>query len=214
MGPWAAWASIRYGGWWPCLQQGGWSFMILEVPSNPIVWFYDFLWFYDSPQAGEASFLAAIAANSLCDTVPELLVITNETPRAAVQRAWKPPSVLSVQDLNPFPRPRTCRKYSPHHTQGWGVKVGCEESARARMPAPGCHGKAECSGAVPFSLPCTTPTSPLDTAESCSAVSKVILGWRLPRIPLQVAAAVARRCPWMGHCLQGDREKQKDEICL
>jgi len=27
--------SIRYGGWRPCLQQEGWSFMILEVPSNP-----------------------------------------------------------------------------------------------------------------------------------------------------------------------------------
>ena len=35
MGPWAAWSSIRYGGWWPSLQQGGWSFMILGVPSNP-----------------------------------------------------------------------------------------------------------------------------------------------------------------------------------
>ena len=32
MGPWAAWSSIRYGGWWPCMRQGGWSFMILEVP--------------------------------------------------------------------------------------------------------------------------------------------------------------------------------------
>ena len=35
MGPWAAWSSIRYRGWWPCLQQGGWSFMILKAPSNP-----------------------------------------------------------------------------------------------------------------------------------------------------------------------------------
>jgi len=35
MVPWAAWSSIRYGGWWPCLRQGGWCFMILEVPSNP-----------------------------------------------------------------------------------------------------------------------------------------------------------------------------------
>jgi len=26
---------IRCGGWWPCLRWGGWSFMILEVPSNP-----------------------------------------------------------------------------------------------------------------------------------------------------------------------------------
>ena len=34
-GPWAAWAGIKYGGWWPCLQKGGWSFVILEVPSNP-----------------------------------------------------------------------------------------------------------------------------------------------------------------------------------
>ena len=45
MGPWTAWSSIRYGGWWPCLQQAGWSVMILEVPSNPrqsmILWFYD-----------------------------------------------------------------------------------------------------------------------------------------------------------------------------
>jgi len=35
MGPWAAWSGIRYGGWWPCLWRGGWSFMIFEVPSNP-----------------------------------------------------------------------------------------------------------------------------------------------------------------------------------
>ena len=34
MGPWAAWAGIKCGGWWPCMQQGGWSFMILGVPSN------------------------------------------------------------------------------------------------------------------------------------------------------------------------------------
>jgi len=35
MGPWAAWAGMKWGGWWPCLQQRGWSFVILEVPSNP-----------------------------------------------------------------------------------------------------------------------------------------------------------------------------------
>ena len=29
------WSSIKCGGWWPCLRQGGWSLMILEVPSNP-----------------------------------------------------------------------------------------------------------------------------------------------------------------------------------
>jgi len=34
MGPWAAWSSIKCGVWQPCLQQGGWSLMILEVPSN------------------------------------------------------------------------------------------------------------------------------------------------------------------------------------
>ena len=35
MGPWAAWSSIKCGGWWLCTWQGGWRFMILEVPSNP-----------------------------------------------------------------------------------------------------------------------------------------------------------------------------------
>ena len=35
MGPWAAWSGIRSDGWWPCMWQGGWRFMILEVPSNP-----------------------------------------------------------------------------------------------------------------------------------------------------------------------------------
>ena len=30
----AAWSYIKCGGWWPCLWQGGWRFMILEVPSN------------------------------------------------------------------------------------------------------------------------------------------------------------------------------------
>ena len=34
MGPWAAWSSIKHGGWWPCLWHGGWNLMILEVPSN------------------------------------------------------------------------------------------------------------------------------------------------------------------------------------
>jgi len=32
----AAWSSIKWGGWWPCLLRGGrWSFMIFEVRSNP-----------------------------------------------------------------------------------------------------------------------------------------------------------------------------------
>ena len=35
IGPWAAWSSIRYGGWRPCLWWGDWRFMILEVPFNP-----------------------------------------------------------------------------------------------------------------------------------------------------------------------------------
>ena len=35
MGPWAAWSSIKCGGWWPCLWWGGWRLRILEVPSNP-----------------------------------------------------------------------------------------------------------------------------------------------------------------------------------
>lgn len=31
----------RYGGWWPCLWQGSWNFMILEVLSTQaILWFY------------------------------------------------------------------------------------------------------------------------------------------------------------------------------
>ena len=44
MGPWAVGCSIRYGGWWPCMWQRGWSLMILGVPSNPshfmILWFF------------------------------------------------------------------------------------------------------------------------------------------------------------------------------
>ena len=43
MGPWAAWSSVKCGGWWPCLWREGWRFMILEVPSNPghsvILWY-------------------------------------------------------------------------------------------------------------------------------------------------------------------------------
>ena len=35
MGPWAAWSSIKCGGWWPCLRCWGWRFIVLEVPSNP-----------------------------------------------------------------------------------------------------------------------------------------------------------------------------------
>ena len=34
MGPWAAWSSIKCGGWWPSLWQGSWRLVILEVPSN------------------------------------------------------------------------------------------------------------------------------------------------------------------------------------
>jgi len=34
MRPWAAWSSIKCGGWQPCLWWWGWSLMILEVPSN------------------------------------------------------------------------------------------------------------------------------------------------------------------------------------
>ena len=44
MGPWAAWSSIKCGGWQPCLWQGSWSLMILRVPSNPshsvILWIW------------------------------------------------------------------------------------------------------------------------------------------------------------------------------
>ena len=35
MGPWAAWSSIRWDGWWLFMWQGGSRSMILEVPSNP-----------------------------------------------------------------------------------------------------------------------------------------------------------------------------------
>ena len=42
-----AWSSVRYGGWLPCLWQGGWSLIIPEVSSNPnhsmILWKYP-LW--------------------------------------------------------------------------------------------------------------------------------------------------------------------------
>jgi len=31
----AAWVGIKWGDRWPCLWQGDWSFMNLEVPSNP-----------------------------------------------------------------------------------------------------------------------------------------------------------------------------------
>ena len=31
----AAWSSIRHGGWQPCVDQGCWNLMIVEVPSNP-----------------------------------------------------------------------------------------------------------------------------------------------------------------------------------
>jgi len=51
--PWAAWSSIRYGGWQARLQQGGWSLMIWWslrfIPTQAILWFYDIsmIWFYD-----------------------------------------------------------------------------------------------------------------------------------------------------------------------
>ena len=36
-------SGVRYGGWWPCMQQWGWSPAILEVPPNPtrsmMLWF-------------------------------------------------------------------------------------------------------------------------------------------------------------------------------
>ena len=35
VGPWAAWSSFKCGGWWLCLWQQCWRFVILEVPSNP-----------------------------------------------------------------------------------------------------------------------------------------------------------------------------------
>ena len=45
---WKLWSSIN--GWWPCLWQGGWSLMILEVPSNPshsmILWNMRVKWNY------------------------------------------------------------------------------------------------------------------------------------------------------------------------
>ena len=45
LGPWVSWSHIRCGGCRPCLWQGDWSLMILEVPSNlshsMILWFCD-----------------------------------------------------------------------------------------------------------------------------------------------------------------------------
>jgi len=37
MGPWAAWSSITYGSWRPCLQQQGWSCRDVDPlgPFNP-----------------------------------------------------------------------------------------------------------------------------------------------------------------------------------
>ena len=43
MGAWAAWSSIWYGGWWPCLQQGvGALWSLRSLPTQAILWFYDF----------------------------------------------------------------------------------------------------------------------------------------------------------------------------
>jgi len=37
MGPWAAWSSIKSGGWWPCLWQGGWSWWSLRSLSTQAI---------------------------------------------------------------------------------------------------------------------------------------------------------------------------------
>jgi len=48
MEPWANWSSTWSSGRHPCLLQGGWNLMILEVPSNPshpiIVWLCVLWW--------------------------------------------------------------------------------------------------------------------------------------------------------------------------
>jgi len=39
MEPWAAWSTIRYGGWWPCLWWGDWRLVILpETWTNCQLW--------------------------------------------------------------------------------------------------------------------------------------------------------------------------------
>ena len=48
-GHWAARSSTRSSGCQPCLQQGGWNYMDLEVPSNPSLSMM--LWFCGSPSA-------------------------------------------------------------------------------------------------------------------------------------------------------------------
>ena len=42
MGPWAAWAGMKCGGWWPCLWRGvGASWSLRSLPTQAILWFYD-----------------------------------------------------------------------------------------------------------------------------------------------------------------------------
>jgi len=42
MGPWAAWAGIRYGGWWPCLHRRiGASWSLRSLPTQAILLFYE-----------------------------------------------------------------------------------------------------------------------------------------------------------------------------
>jgi len=42
MGPWAAWSSIKCGGWWPVLRQRGWAWWSLRfLLTQAILWFYD-----------------------------------------------------------------------------------------------------------------------------------------------------------------------------
>ena len=42
MGPWAAWAGIKCGGWWPCLWWGvGASWSLRSLSTQAILWFYN-----------------------------------------------------------------------------------------------------------------------------------------------------------------------------
>ena len=87
MGPWAAWAGMKWGGWWPCMQLGGLELCDPWGPFQPGP-------FYDSvlsspfaeplgcsrPWGADPSSSALAQAHAVCNTQKEFILLFQAAP--------------------------------------------------------------------------------------------------------------------------------------
>lgn len=94
MGPWAAWSSIRYGGWQPCMQQGvGGLWSMSPLPTQAILWITREQNYVNSQSLEELcplcpTFIADLPSKYVTDFFSLILFSHWELLRAAVKEKW------------------------------------------------------------------------------------------------------------------------------